>query len=140
MNKFGGNVYQQDINNIFISNSKKYKMNYSHKIENRWNLWEKDSGLVLSFTLNNGVFTPALVGIKRETLERFYSSNGSNVDGWVRHYIDYYYKELKVLLQHPEEQRAPKEVEQVKKLVKRRKKSKNEPIPGQLSLFDLIGE
>lgn len=139
MNKFGGNVCQQDINSIFLNNAKKYKMNYSHKKENRWNLWEQDSGLVLSFTLNNGVFIPALVGIKRETLEKFYSTNGSNVDGWVKHHIEYYYKELKTLLQHPEQQRAPKEVEQVKKLVKRRPK-KNDPIPGQLSFFDMMGE
>lgn len=143
-NKFGGNVYQEDINRIMEYNSKKYNMRYSHSKENRWNLWENGSGLTLTFALNRGLFSPALVGIKRETLEKFYSTCPADVDGWVRHYISYYYKELKTLYSSPELQRQPKEIEQAKKLVLKRNKTKKkakEKEQGyeQLSLFDMDG-
>ena len=139
-NRYGGNVSIQEINSIFLNNAKRYRMNYSHKKENRWNLWEDKSGMTLSFTLNNGVFIPALVGIKRQTLERFYSTCPSNVDGWVKADIDIYYKTLRELIENPQQQRLPKEIEKTKKLVKAKRptrRKKTDPIPGQLSLFDV---
>ena len=130
--RYGGNVGIQEINSIFLKKAKRYRMNYSHK--------EDNSGMTLSFTLNNGVFIPALVGIKRQTLERFYSTCPSNVDGWVKADIDIYYKTLRELIENPQQQRLPKEIEKTKKLVKAKKptrRKKTDPVPGQLSLFDV---
>lgn len=136
MNKYGGNIPLEEITKIFQVIAKKYNLNYSHKKENQWNLWQQDSGLVLSFILNRGMFTPCLVGIKRETLERFYSSTPSNVDQWIKKFVSDYYFVLKDLLVHPESQQPPKEVAAVQRQVKRRIKKK-EQVPGQLSFEDL---
>ena len=94
-NKFGGNCYQQEINCIMLDNAKRYSLNYSHKKENRWNLWMQDSGMTLSFVLNNGLFIPSLSGIRRKTLEKFYSSSPADVDSWVKHSIKEYLSTLK---------------------------------------------
>ena len=167
-NKFGGNCYQQDINCIMLDNAKRYSLNYSHKKENRWNLWMQDSGMTLSFVLNNGLFIPSLSGIRRKTLEKFYSSSPADVDSWVKHSIKEYLSTLKEAINQlnikkelecyeayleskyaqereeflTEEEIAsmyqePEEVKEVKKLVRKTKKSRE--IPGQLSLFDLEG-
>ena len=139
-NRYGGNVSIQEINSIFLNNDKRYRMCYSHKKENRWKLWEDNSGMKLSFRLNNGVFIPALGGIKRKTLERFYSACPANVDGWVKADIDIYYKTLRELIENPQQQRLPKDIDRTKKLVKAKKptrRKKTDPIPGQLSLFDV---
>ena len=97
-NKFGGNCYQQDINCIMLDNAKTYNLNYSHKKENRWNLWMTDSGTTLSFVLNNGLFIPSISGLTKKTLEKFYSTCPSDVDGWVRASIKEYFKETKRVL------------------------------------------
>lgn len=97
-NKFGGNCYQQDINCIMLDNAKTYNLNYSHKKENRWNLWMTDSGTTLSFVLNNGLFIPSISGLTKKTLEKFYSTSPSDVDGWVRASIKEYFKETKRVL------------------------------------------
>lgn len=97
-NKFGGNCYQQDINCIMLNNAKTYNLNYSHKKENRWNLWMTDSGTTLSFVLNNGLFIPSISGLTKKTLEKFYSTCPSDVDGWVRASIKEYFKETKRVL------------------------------------------
>lgn len=97
-NKFGGNCYQQDINCIMLNNAKTYNLNYSHKKENRWNLWMTDSGTTLSFVLNNGLFIPSISGLTKKTLEKFYSTSPSDVDGWVRASIKEYFKETKRVL------------------------------------------
>lgn len=138
-NKFGGNVYERDLNSIFLKNAEKYKMNYSHNKPNRWNLWEQDSGLVISFTLNNGLFIPALVGIKKKPLEKFYSSNGANVDSWVKHHIDEYYSTLKSILEDTEQQTIENK-EEVKKLVNKRKSKKQISCNGQLTFDDIYGK
>lgn len=97
-NKFGGNCYQQDISCIMLNNAKTYNLNYSHKKENRWNLWMTDSGTTLSFVLNNGLFIPSISGLTKKTLEKFYSTCPSDVDGWVRASIKEYFKETKRVL------------------------------------------
>lgn len=97
-NKFGGNCYQQDISCIMLNNAKTYNLNYSHKKENRWNLWMTDSGTTLSFVLNNGLFIPSISGLTKKTLEKFYSTSPSDVDGWVRASIKEYFKETKRVL------------------------------------------
>ena len=97
-NKFGGNCYQQDINCIMLDNAKTYNLNYSHKKENRWNLWMTDSGTTLSFVLNNGLFIPSISGLTKKTLEKFYSTCPSDVDGWVKASIKEYFKETKRVL------------------------------------------
>ena len=97
-NKFGGNCYQQDISCIMLNNAKTYNLNYSHKKENRWNLWMTDSGTTLSFVLNNGLFIPSISGLTKKTLEKFYSTCPSDVDSWVRASIKEYFKETKRVL------------------------------------------
>ena len=97
-NKFGGNCYQQDISCIMLNNAKTYNLNYSHKKENRWNLWMTDSGTTLSFVLNNGLFIPSISGLTKKTLEKFYSTCPSDVDGWVKASIKEYFKETKRVL------------------------------------------
>lgn len=97
-NKFGGNCYQQDISCIMLNNAKTYNLNYSHKKENRWNLWMTDSGTTLSFVLNNGLFIPSISGLTKKTLEKFYSTCPSDIDGWVRASIKEYFKETKRVL------------------------------------------
>lgn len=97
-NKFGGNCYQQEISCIMLNNAKTYNLNYSHKKENRWNLWMTDSGTTLSFVLNSGLFIPSISGLTKKTLEKFYSTCPSDVDGWVRASIKEYFKETKRVL------------------------------------------
>lgn len=97
-NKFGGHTSQEEIKNIMLNNAKTYNLNYSHKKENRWNLWMTDSGTTLSFVLNNGLFIPSISGLTKKTLEKFYSTSPSDVDGWVRASIKEYFKETKRVL------------------------------------------
>ena len=97
-NKFGGHTSQEEIKNIMLNNAKTYNLNYSHKKENRWNLWMTDSGTTLSFVLNNGLFIPSISGLTKKTLEKFYSTCPSDVDGWVRASIKEYLKETKRVL------------------------------------------
>ena len=97
-NKFGGHTSQEEIKNIMLNNAKTYNLNYSHKKENRWNLWMTDSGTTLSFVLNNGLFIPSISGLTKKTLEKFYSTCPSDVDGWVRASIKEYFKETKRVL------------------------------------------
>lgn len=97
-NKFGGYTSQEEIKNIMLNNAKTYNLNYSHKKENRWNLWMTDSGTTLSFVLNNGLFIPSISGLTKKTLEKFYSTCPSDVDGWVRASIKEYFKETKRVL------------------------------------------
>lgn len=96
--KFGGHTSQEEIKNIMLNNAKTYSLNYSHKKENRWNLWMTDSGTTLSFVLNNGLFIPSISGLAKKTLEKFYSTCPSDVDGWVRASIKEYFKETKRVL------------------------------------------
>lgn len=96
--KFGGHTSQEEIKNIMLNNAKTYNLNYSHKKENRWNLWMTDSGTTLSFVLNNGLFIPSISGLTKKTLEKFYSTCPSDVDGWVRASIKEYFKETKKVL------------------------------------------
>lgn len=96
--KFGGHTSQEEIKNIMLNNAKTYSLNYSHKKENRWNLWMTDSGTTLSFVLNNGLFIPSISGLTKKTLEKFYSTCPSDVDGWVRASIKEYFKETKRVL------------------------------------------
>ena len=97
-NKFGGYTSQEEIKNIMLNNAKTYNLNYSHKKENRWNLWMTGSGTTLSFVLNNGLFIPSISGLTKKTLEKFYSTCPSDVDGWVRASIKEYFKETKRVL------------------------------------------
>ena len=97
-NKFGGYTSQEEIKNIMLNNAKTHNLNYSHKKENRWNLWMTDSGTTLSFVLNNGLFIPSISGLTKKTLEKFYSTCPSDVDGWVRASIKEYFKETKRVL------------------------------------------
>lgn len=97
-NKFGGHTSQEEIKNIMLNNAKTYNLNYSHKKENRWNLWMTDSGTTLSFVLNNGLFIPSISGLTKKTLEKFYSTCPSDVDSWVRASIKEYFKETKRVL------------------------------------------
>ena len=97
-NKFGGYTSQEEIKNIMLNNAKTYNLNYSHKKENRWNLWMTDSGTTLAFLLNNGLFIPSISGLTKKTLEKFYSTCPSDVDGWVRASIKEYFKETKRVL------------------------------------------
>ena len=97
-NKYGGHTSQEEIKNIMLNNAKTYNLNYSHKKENRWNLWMTDSGTTLSFVLNNGLFIPSISGLTKKTLEKFYSTCPSDVDGWVRASIKEYFKETKRVL------------------------------------------
>ena len=96
--KFGGHTSQEEIKNIMLNNAKTYNLNYSHKKENRWNLWMTDSGTTLSFVLNNGLFIPSISGLTKKTLEKFYSTSPLDVDGWVRASIKEYFKETKRVL------------------------------------------
>ena len=96
--KFGGHTSQEEIKSIMLNNAKTYNLNYSHKKENRWNLWMTDSGTTLSFVLNNGLFIPSISGLTKKTLEKFYSTCPSDVDGWVRASIKEYFKETKRVL------------------------------------------
>lgn len=96
--KFGGHTSQEEIKSIMLDNAKRYSLNYSHKKENRWNLWMTDSGTTLSFVLNNGLFIPSISGLTKKTLEKFYSTCPSDVDGWVRASIKEYFKETKRVL------------------------------------------
>ena len=96
--KFGGHTSQEEIKNIMLNNAKTYNLNYSHKKENRWNLWMTDSGTTLSFVLNNGLCIPSISGLTKKTLEKFYSTCPSDVDGWVRASIKEYFKETKRVL------------------------------------------
>ena len=96
--KFGGHTSQEEIRSIMLNNAKTYNLNYSHKKENRWNLWMTDSGTTLSFVLNNGLFIPSISGLTKKTLEKFYSTCPSDVDGWVRASIKEYFKETKRVL------------------------------------------
>ena len=96
--KFGGHTSQEEIKNIMLNNAKTYNLNYSHKKANRWNLWMTDSGTTLSFVLNNGLFIPSISGLTKKTLEKFYSTCPSDVDGWVRASIKEYFKETKRVL------------------------------------------
>ena len=57
-----------------------------------------DSGTTLSFVLNNGLFIPSISGLTKKTLEKFYSTSPSDVDGWVRASIKEYFKETKRVL------------------------------------------
>ena len=59
-NKFGGNCYLEDINSIMSNNARRAKLNYSHKQENRWNMWTDNGGMTLSFVLNRGLFIPSI--------------------------------------------------------------------------------
>ena len=104
-NKFGGYTSQEEIKNIMLNNAKTYNLNYSHKKENRWNLWMTDSGTTLSFVLNNGLFIPSISGLTKKTLEKFYSTCPSDVDGWVRASIKEYFKETKRVLLDIDNQR-----------------------------------
>lgn len=90
INEFGGNLSQKQINNIIFKNVEKYKLNYSHKKENRWNIWMTDAGMTLSFTLNKGLFIPSISGINKKTLTKFYSSNESDVDQWIKQSLKEY--------------------------------------------------
>ena len=103
--KFGGHTSQEEIKNIMLNNAKTYNLNYSHKKENRWNLWMTDSGTTLSFVLNNGLFIPSISGLTKKTLEKFYSTCPSDVDGWVRASIKEYFKETKRVLLDIDNQR-----------------------------------
>ena len=103
--KFGGHTSQEEIKNIMLNNAKTYNLNYSHKKENRWNLWMTDSGTTLSFVLNNGLFIPSISGLTKKTLEKFYSTCPSDVDGWVRVSIKEYFKETKRVLLDIDNQR-----------------------------------
>lgn len=96
--KFGGHTSQEEIKSIMLNNAKTYNLNYSHKKENRWNLWMTDSGTTLSFVLNNGLFIPSISGLTKKTLEKFYSTCPSDVDGWVRASIKEYFKETRRVL------------------------------------------
>lgn len=96
--KFGGHTSQEEIKSIMLHNAKTYNLNYSHKKENRWNLWMTDSGTTLSFVLNNGLFIPSISGLTKKTLEKFYSTCPSDVDGWVKASIKEYFKETKRVL------------------------------------------
>ena len=96
--RFGGHTSQEEIKSIMLNNAKTYNLNYSHKKENRWNLWMTDSGTTLSFVLNNGLFIPSISGLTKKTLEKFYSTCPSDVDGWVRASIKEYFKETKRVL------------------------------------------
>ena len=104
-NKFGGYTSQEEIKSIMLNNAKTYNLNYSHKKENRWNLWMTDSGTTLSFVLNNGLFIPSISGLTKKTLEKFYSTCPSDVDGWVRASIKEYFKETKRVLLDIDNQR-----------------------------------
>lgn len=103
--KFGGHTSQEEIKSIMLNNAKTYNLNYSHKKENRWNLWMTDSGTTLSFVLNNGLFIPSISGLTKKTLEKFYSTCPSDVDGWVRAHIRTYFEETKRVLQDIDTQR-----------------------------------
>lgn len=94
-NVFGGNVFQRDIDNIMSSNAKKSELEYSHKKNNRWNMWMKDSGMTLSFVLNNGLFIPSISGTCKKTLEKFYSASPDIVNSWVKAHIRTYLEILK---------------------------------------------
>jgi hypothetical protein len=135
---YGGGCFIEDINKLMLDNAKKNSLNYSHKKGNRWNMWLTDSGLTLSFTLNKGLFIPSISGQRRKTLEKFYSTCPSDVDGWVKSHIKTYLSELKDVLTHPE---PPKEVQEVQTLIKQRKAKKqaSKQIEGQLSIFDMEG-
>ena len=88
-----------------LNNARAYSLNYSHKKENRWNLWMTDSGTTLSFVLNNGLFIPSISGLTKKTLEKFYSTCPSDVNGWVRAHIRTYLEETKRVLQDIDTQR-----------------------------------
>lgn len=103
--KFGGHTSQEEIKSIMLNNARTYNLNYSHKKENRWNLWMTDSGTTLSFVLNNGLFIPSISGLTKKTLEKFYSTCPSDVDGWVRAHIRTYLEETKRILQDIDTQR-----------------------------------
>lgn len=110
--RFGGNTSQQEISNIMLSNAKKYTLSYSHKKENRWNLWVQDSGATLSFVLNNGLFIPSVSGTVRKTLEKFYSTCPADVDLWVKADIKQYLKIVKSTLIEEEERREAEAYEE----------------------------
>ena len=103
--KFGGHTSQEEIKSIMLHNAKTYNLNYSHKKENRWNLWMTDSGTTLSFVLNNGLFIPSISGLTKKTLEKFYNTCPSDVDGWVRAHIRTYFEETNRVLQDIDTQR-----------------------------------
>ena len=114
MNKLGG-CYELELNHLFSKQAEKNKLNYHHSRQNQWNLWQNDSGLVL--------------GIKKESLEKFYCQNPALVDEWVKKDIKYYFEVLRELLE--EQKLQPTEEYQ-----RSRKKRKNTQIEGQMSLKD----
>lgn len=92
--EFGGNVYAQDINKIMLNNAKRFKLNYSHKKSNRWNMWRDNSGMTLSFVIHNGLFIPSISGLERKTLTKFYNTSGSDIDAWIKSSINDYFSVL----------------------------------------------
>ena len=94
-NKFGGNCYLEDINSIMSNNARRAKLNYSHKQENRWNMWTDNGGMTLSFVLNRGLFIPSISGVRTLTLEKFYFKSPSDVDSWVRADVRMYLETVK---------------------------------------------
>ncbi len=103
--KFGGHCSQEEIKSIMLNNAKKNSLNYSHKKENRWNLWMTDCGMTLSFVLNNGLFIPSISGLAKKTLEKFYSTCPADVDSWVRADIRQYLEIVKSTLKEIDTQR-----------------------------------
>ena len=93
--EFGGGCTLQEISNIMLKYSKKYELNYSHKKDNRWNLWLGDSGMTLSFVLNRGLVVPSVSGVKKKTLEKFYSTNPADFNSWVGKHIKTYLTMIK---------------------------------------------
>lgn len=135
-----GNVWESSLNRLFLDNAEENNMNYSHKKGNQWNLWVPDSGLVLSFITYKGKMTPCLVGIKKETLERFYLSNLAQIDLWIKKDIKYYFEQLELLCSPTEiSQVSQEEVAYVRQLVQKKKgkKAKSKQVEGQLSFKDM---
>lgn len=161
-NKHGGNVPQYELERLFASAAAQYHLNISHKKSNRWNFWQKGVNLTLSFVINNGLFIPSLSGQRTETLEKFYSSNPSIVDEWIKEDIKYYYKVVdeiirvpiqtrQTLVREPEHQHVyivvensnninintqPQQPEKPKTLTKKPRRNSKQ-CEGQMSLFDV---
>lgn len=106
--EFGGGCRIDDLNNIMSNNAKMFKLCYSRTKRNRWNLWVPEGGMTLSFVLNKGLMIPSISGIKKLTLDKFYSTCPNDVDSWVKLHINTYLKEVKSYL---EEVEAKKEQE-----------------------------
>lgn len=89
-NKFGGNLSQTRIDSIMSSNAEEFNLNYTHILENSWNIWLDNSDMTLSFVLNEGTFRPLIAGVDNKELESFDSVNSPDVNKSVRKCIKEY--------------------------------------------------